>query len=102
MKNPFAKKDFPGKLHSSNIIRRYEGNPLLTAADVPYQADFVFNAETSSVTVLGISSILEKSPPSFSTTCSRVASSIGPFQVLNYRHFVSQIQNQSHKKYHQL
>ena len=44
MKNPFAKKDFPGKLHSSNIIRRYEGNPLLTAADVPYQADFVFNA----------------------------------------------------------
>jgi len=45
MHNPF--KDLPkvvGKLHSSPIMHRYEGNPLLTAADMPYKADLVFNA----------------------------------------------------------
>ena len=45
MFNPF--KDLPkdsGKLHSSPIIHRYEGNPILSDKDVPYAASFVFNA----------------------------------------------------------
>ena len=44
MINPFKNKPFPGELHSSKIIRRYENNPILTADDVPYKADLVFNA----------------------------------------------------------
>ena len=45
MHNPF--KDLPkhiGELHSSPIMRRYEHNPILTRADVPYPASLVFNA----------------------------------------------------------
>ena len=44
MNNPFKNKRTPGILHSSPIMRRYAGNPLLTAEDVPYPATFVFNA----------------------------------------------------------
>ena len=44
MKNPFKDKANPGELHTSPIVRRYENNPLLTAADVPYPATLVFNA----------------------------------------------------------
>ena len=45
MHNPF--KDLPqkvGELHSSPIMRRYEGNPILTAGGFPYPATLVFNA----------------------------------------------------------
>ena len=45
MHNPF--KDLPqkvGELHSSPIMRRYEGNPILTAVGFPYPATLVFNA----------------------------------------------------------
>ena len=45
MRNPF--KDLPqhvGELHTSPIIRRHEGNPILTSKDVPYPATYVFNA----------------------------------------------------------
>ncbi|MBP5640100.1 MAG: hypothetical protein J6X55_11515 [Victivallales bacterium] len=45
MHNPF--KELPkhvGELHTSPIIRRYEGNPILTAEDMPYKASLVFNA----------------------------------------------------------
>ena len=45
MRNPF--KDLPsfrGELHSSPILHRYPGNPILTKDDVPYPASFVFNA----------------------------------------------------------
>ena len=45
MRNPF--KDLPsfrGELHSSPILHRYPGNPILTRDDVPYPASFVFNA----------------------------------------------------------
>lgn len=31
-------------LHSSPILKRYENNPILTAADIPYPANLVFNA----------------------------------------------------------
>lgn len=31
-------------LHSSPVIRRYPGNPILTAQDVPFEATLVFNA----------------------------------------------------------
>jgi beta-1,4-mannooligosaccharide/beta-1,4-mannosyl-N-acetylglucosamine phosphorylase len=34
----------PDELRSSPVIRRHEGNPILTAADVPYASDLVFNA----------------------------------------------------------
>ena len=44
MYNPFKDKKKPGELHSSPIMRRYAGNPLLTAADMPYPATYVFNA----------------------------------------------------------
>ena len=44
MYNPFKDKKFPGELHSNPIMRRYEKNPILTAGDVPYPADLVFNA----------------------------------------------------------
>lgn len=42
--NPF--KDLPKskELHSNPHVRRYAGNPILTAEDVPYAADYVFNA----------------------------------------------------------
>ena len=33
-----------GELHSSPFIKRYEGNPVLSAHDVPYPAALVFNA----------------------------------------------------------
>ncbi len=45
MRNPF--KDLPkdsGVLRSNPIVHRYEGNPLLTAKDVPYPATYVFNS----------------------------------------------------------
>lgn len=44
MYNPFKEKKCPGELHTSPIIRRYPNNPILTADDVPYEADYVFNA----------------------------------------------------------
>ena len=44
MFNPFKNREMPGELHTSHIIRRYEKNPLLTAADVPYPAHYVYNA----------------------------------------------------------
>ncbi|MBE6381243.1 MAG: glycosidase [Lentisphaerae bacterium] len=44
MYNPFKHFEKPQNLHSSKIMRRYEGNPLLTADDVPYPATLVFNA----------------------------------------------------------
>ncbi|MBE6381244.1 MAG: glycosidase [Lentisphaerae bacterium] len=44
MFNPFRDKKKPGELHSNPIMRRYEGNPLLTAQDMPYRATYVFNA----------------------------------------------------------
>lgn len=34
----------PGELHSSPVIRRFEGNPVLTSTDVPYRTDLVLNA----------------------------------------------------------
>ena len=34
MINPFRDKKIVGELHSSPIMRRYEGNPLLTAKDM--------------------------------------------------------------------
>ena len=42
MNNPFKDKKNPGVLHSSPVVRRYEANPLLTAADVPYPATVTF------------------------------------------------------------
>ncbi len=45
MHNPF--KDLPaqvGELHSNPIMRRYAGNPILTAAGLPYPGTYVFNA----------------------------------------------------------
>ena len=33
-----------GKLTSSSVIKRYEGNPILKASDVPYKTDLVLNA----------------------------------------------------------
>lgn len=44
MYNPF--KDLPKsfEVHSSKYIKKYPNNPILTAKDVPYPADYVFNA----------------------------------------------------------
>lgn len=45
MHNPF--RDLPkikGEFKTNPIIRRYEGNPILTKKDVPYPATLVFNA----------------------------------------------------------
>ena len=45
MRNPF--KDLPkdsGVLRTNPIVHRHEGNPILTAKDVPYPATYVFNA----------------------------------------------------------
>ena len=44
MFNPFKNLPPSQEVHSSPAIRRYEGNPILTAKDVPYDADYVFNA----------------------------------------------------------
>lgn len=32
------------ELHSSPVIKRYEFNPVLSAKDIPYEADLIFNA----------------------------------------------------------
>ena len=42
--NPFKNLPASQDFHSSPAIRRYKGNPILTAKDVPYPADYVFNA----------------------------------------------------------
>ena len=45
MRNPF--KDLPkkvGELHSSPIMRRYAGNPIMTDKGLPYPGTYVFNA----------------------------------------------------------
>ena len=44
MNNPFKNLPASKEVHSSPSLRRYEGNPILTAKDVPYEADYVFNA----------------------------------------------------------
>ena len=44
MNNPFRRPKMTGEHHTSPIVHRYPGNPLLTAADVPYNADLVYNA----------------------------------------------------------
>lgn len=33
-----------GELTSSDVVKRYEGNPILKASDIPYKADLVSNA----------------------------------------------------------
>jgi len=33
-----------GDLKSSNVVKRYKGNPILKASDVPYKTDLVLNA----------------------------------------------------------
>ena len=42
--NPFRSKGVIGPLTSSPVVKRYAGNPLLTAADVPYPCNLAFNA----------------------------------------------------------
>ena len=42
--NPFRSKAPIGPLTSSPVVRRYAGNPLLTAADVPFPCNLAFNA----------------------------------------------------------
>ena len=42
--NPFLQKSPVGPLTSSPVVRRYSGNPLLTAKDVPFPCDLAFNA----------------------------------------------------------
>ena len=42
--NPFLPKGVIGPLTSSPVVRRYAGNPLLTAADVPFPCNLAFNA----------------------------------------------------------
>ncbi|MBE6379635.1 MAG: glycosidase [Lentisphaerae bacterium] len=44
MKNPFRRDKMTGVHHTSKILHRYSGNPILTAGNVPYQADLVYNA----------------------------------------------------------
>ncbi|MBQ9501840.1 MAG: glycosidase [Lentisphaeria bacterium] len=44
MKNSPTPLPASRELHSSPFVRRYAGNPILTARDVPYAADYVFNA----------------------------------------------------------
>ena len=46
MFNPFKNLPASQELHTSPAVRRYEGNPILTAKDVPYPADQVFTAVT--------------------------------------------------------
>ena len=45
--DPFSGKDRIGPLKSSPAVRRFAGNPLLTAADVSFPCDLVFNAGTA-------------------------------------------------------
>lgn len=42
--NPFLPKEPAGPLSSSPAVRRYAGNPLLTAGDVPWDCSLAFNA----------------------------------------------------------
>lgn len=42
--NQFKNKKKIGRLHSSPIMRRYVGNPILTARNLPYPATYAFNA----------------------------------------------------------
>ena len=42
--NPFRRDKMTGEHHTAEIVHRYKGNPLLTAEDVPYYADLVYNA----------------------------------------------------------
>ncbi len=42
--NPFKDRRLIGELHSNPIIRRYPGNPILTADMLPYPASYAFNA----------------------------------------------------------
>ena len=42
--NPFLPKEPVGPLTTSPAVRRYSGNPLLTAKDVPFPCDLAFNA----------------------------------------------------------
>ena len=42
--DPFLPKPPVGVLTTSPIVRRYRGNPLLTAADVPFPCNLAFNA----------------------------------------------------------
>ncbi len=42
--DPFRGPKAVGELHSSPIMRRYAGNPILTAQDAPYPASYLFNA----------------------------------------------------------
>ena len=42
--NPFLAPGPVGPLTSSPVVRRYGGNPLLTAKDVPFPCDLAFNA----------------------------------------------------------
>ena len=42
--NPFDLKSPVGPLTSSPAVRRCNGNPLLTAKDVPFPCDLAFNA----------------------------------------------------------
>lgn len=42
--NPFRRDKMTGEHHTAEIVHRYKGNPLLTAKDVPYYADLVYNA----------------------------------------------------------
>jgi beta-1,4-mannooligosaccharide/beta-1,4-mannosyl-N-acetylglucosamine phosphorylase len=42
--NYFKDKKNIGKLHSNPIMRRYSGNPILTAESLPYPASYAFNA----------------------------------------------------------
>ena len=44
MENFFVKKAPTGAFTAPPIIRRYAGNPILTKNDIPYPADFAFNA----------------------------------------------------------
>lgn len=45
--NPFYDKGCIGPLKSSPAVKRFSGNPLLTAADVAFPCDLVFNAGTT-------------------------------------------------------
>ncbi len=44
MNNPFRRERMTGEHHTASFVHRYEGNPILTAKDVPYNADLVYNA----------------------------------------------------------
>lgn len=44
MENVFAKKGPTGEFPAPLAVRRYAGNPILTKKDIPYAADYAFNA----------------------------------------------------------